>query len=185
MSIIKKYLLVIIITGIFITLSGALLLGPFAFSTITTSTVCDAVLDHIAEQITSTETGVTYELIDLKTETRFSYPKQKPFIPVNYTIGGAIVEPQTSLYLVHEGNLTRGSKLTLEFEVIPTSSGVYHYYLINETGVIDEFEITDSTSYYNHLKIKKTGNYAIILSVEDALGDYKLNYHITRSILPL
>ena len=85
----------------------------------------------------------------------------------------------------HEGNLTRGSKLTLEFEVIPTSSGVYHYYLINETGVIDEFEITDSTSYYNHLKIKKTGNYAIILSVEDALGDYKLNYHITRSILPL
>ena len=104
---------------------------------------------------------------------------------MNYTIGGAIVEPQTSLYLVHEGNLTRGSKLTLEFEVIPTSSGVYHYYLINETGVIDEFEITDSTSYYNHLKIKKTGNYAIILSVEDALGDYKLNYHITRSILPL
>ena len=97
MSIIKKYLLVIIITGIFITLSGALLLGPFAFSTITTSTVCDAVLDHIAEQITSTETGVTYELSDLKTETRFSYPKQKPFIPVNYTIGGAIVEPQTSL----------------------------------------------------------------------------------------
>lgn len=183
MAFIKKHL-VIILAGFFIIISGGLMLIPFTLKTVVTSSLCYAVPDDLTERITSHETGVTYELNDLKTIDSLVYPKQTPLIPMNYAAGGSLVVPQTSLYLIHEGNLTRGSQLNLEFEVTQAEGGVYRYFLVNETGVIDCFETTDSTPYHKNLKIKKAGNYALILYVEEAKGDYKLNYHITRSIFP-
>lgn len=184
MSFIKKHILLIMITGIFITLSGALLLVPFTFTSVATSSVCYEVPDDIASRITSHETGVTYELSDLKTEDNIAYPKQTPMIPVNYAAGGSIVMPQTSLYLVHEGKLTRGSHITLEFDLLQSATGLYHYFLVNEDGIVDSFATTMPAPYNLNFRIKTTGNYAIILYVEEALGDYKLNYSITRSLLP-
>lgn len=152
--------------------------------TISTSLETVRVPDDIAYRITSSETGVTYELDDLKTDATISYPKQFPLIPMNYGSGGSIIVPEASLYLIYEGNLSRGSHLALEFEVTQTTSGRYHYFLLNEDGIVNSFETILTNPYHLNLKIKKPGNYAILLSVEEALGNYNLNFNITRSLFP-
>lgn len=185
MTFIKKHFILTLLTIFLIFLSGCFLLSPFFLTTVTTSVMSYKVPEDIADRITSFETGVTYELSDLKTDANTTYPSQLPLIPVGYGGSGSIVAPETSLYLIHEGKLTRGSKITLEFAVNQTESGTYHYFLINENGIIDSYDTDTTTPYHINFKIKKTGNYAIILYVEEALGDYQLNYNITKSLLPL
>lgn len=184
MSFIKKHPILTICSSLFILFIIISSVIPYPFMVITTSLETVRIPDDIAYRITSSETGVTYELDDLKTDATISYPKQFPLIPTNYGSGGSIIIPETSLYLIYEGNLSRGSHLALEFEVTQTTSGRYHYFLLNEDGIVDSFETILTNPYHLNLKIKKSGNYAIILYVEEALGDYDLNFSITKSLFP-
>ena len=184
MSFIKKHPILIIFSSLFILFVVISSVIPYPFMTITTSLETVRIPDDIAYRITSSETGVTYELDDLKTDATISYPKQLPLIPMNYGSGGSIIVPEASLYLIYEGNLSRGSRLALEFEVTQTTSGRYHYFLLNEDGIVDSFETTLPNLYHLNLKLKKSGNYTILLSVDEAVGHYQLNFNITKSLFP-
>ena len=75
LSFIKKHPILIIFSSLFVLFIIVSSVFPYPSMTISTSLETVRVPDDIAYRITSSETGVTYELDDLKTDATISYPK--------------------------------------------------------------------------------------------------------------